>query len=179
MRRSGFINLYILLGVLAIIAVALAIVARNWSCRKEREPWRDPIQHLGPYKVRSVISGCAIEVEKGLRGHRTDTANLAHITIPEKVKDESQDHLAKLTGDEIRLDVPNEHWLRREELRGVVFGEGGANLNLEQLRAGMAVCEADATADMKSAEKEAKKAKRGYWKAEEKTKKHWFREEQE
>lgn len=53
--------------------------------------------------------------------------------------------------------------MSRGPLIGVVFGAGGQNLNLEQVKAGLADCRDAAPTEWKAAEKTAKKNKLGMW----------------
>lgn len=164
--RRGF-SPTIWLALVAVIAVATAVVARNWSCRQGRQDTEPEIQTVGPYVVSSVPTGRTIIVKFGVRNRRHDTATLLGIATPSDsiFAEKSRASLESLAGKSITADVANEQW-GRDEITGTVYGESGACLQLAQLEAGMAKIDdshGKPPASWTAAQKAAQKAKRGVW----------------
>lgn len=180
---------WIILGVVCLLAVCAAIVARN--IRKMLEPTRPP--HSASYAVASVPNGATIEVYFGIGGRRTQNITLADIAAAGgSLAEDSRSYLEGLAGRRVRVETPRHGVFRGEgessrlhgepeesevqpdcessavEARGpivgVVYGETGCCLNLEQIKAGLATCLPSATKAMKVEEAIAKKHKRGVWK---------------
>ena len=159
-----------------IIAVSLAIVARNWSCRKPKPPRPPRPNRVESFEVVSVPTGNSIEVKAG-RKNRTITITLGGIGVPTECQSESWAHLKKLAGATIRAEVPGRRLqsepdteppeARSDFTSPLVYGESGLCLQLEQLKAGMA-CTVERPneslpADWLAAEKAAQKAGIGIW----------------
>jgi len=154
--------------IVAVIAIALAVVARNWSCRKQPEPR----VRLSEYKVVTVTSSCTLRVKDRLRVK--DLILEGVVSFPD-VNVEGTANLAKLAGATIRLeskgglfrsdekqstqDVPYE----AATLHGKVFGENGSCLQVQQLRAGYVETIGKVPTEYTAAQQEAKKNKRGGW----------------
>lgn len=177
----------VLLALVVIGLLALAVVARNWSCRDNTRPPLPP-RIYGPYEVVSVPNGVTIEVRAGLRGRQTKTLILAHVTAP--VSGEaahlSQERLSVLAGANVRIAVERNRILfratedgggamegaavdsedpleARGPLVGLVYGPTGVLLNAAMIAQGYANCSLDAPKDWKVYEKEAAVARRGLW----------------
>jgi endonuclease YncB( thermonuclease family) len=154
------------LGLVAVCLIALAVVARNWSCRKHPDPL--PIRH-GPYQVKAVISGALIRVGAGVRDHKDRDVLLTGIAAPaigEPLAEESRANLEQQAGDQI--------WVEREgavikshRIEGVIYGESGEHLQIAQLREGLArtTPAGDTIKAYRNAQAEAKKGHRGIWAA--------------
>ena len=156
--------------------IALAIIARNWSCRKQA----GPRVRTYSYAVASVPNGATIAIKTGLRQRRTGQVHIAGIAAPAdgRFAEPSRANLQQLAGGRIRVEITR-HGLfgdaetdevsadevldARGELVGTVYGESGADLGIGQLRAGCATALPDAEKDLLRAEKEAKVAKLGIW----------------
>lgn len=134
-----------------LVAISLAIGFHygKSGCRQQRVR---PVRSV-QYKVAEVTSGATIEVYVGPLERRTKTIWLKDISAPpqdDKCFEKSRVNLEKYAGKKIR----NEN--------GIVYGESGGCLNLEQIMSGMA--------DTSSTNKEwikqrniAKKNKIGIW----------------
>lgn len=162
--------------LVTVCFVSLAIVARNWSCRKPRPPRPPKIVTAGPYGVVAVPTGASVTVQAGRRG-RTLTIRLIGVAAPASgpMAQVSADHLRGLAGATITVQYERRGLLRGEdetddapEARvpdaGIVFGASGVNTNLEQVKAGLASCHQDAPDEWKATEKIAKKSGLGMWK---------------
>jgi hypothetical protein len=104
---------WLTLGLVAVIAVAVAIVARN--VRIMTTPPKPP--HSESFVVADVPNGSTISVKVGIRDRQTRTVTLQHISTP----DAGDSHfvaavanLKKLAGDTIRVETTS---------RGRLFGE--------------------------------------------------------
>ena len=119
-----------------------------------------------------------MEVEAGLGGRQTRTITLANIAAPTSpaLAEASRQSLEALAGATVRVEHHGLFGSEAEEpeatadapeARGPivaeVFGESGANLGIEQARAGMATVADGGSKELKSAEAEAHAAKRGIW----------------
>jgi endonuclease YncB( thermonuclease family) len=158
------IRVYYTLGIVAVVAVALAIISRNWSCRQRNDG--PEIVRLGPYTVKSVSNGTTIMVASGLRDRKTQPVVCEHIAAPaagQPLFEESRDHLAQLAGKTVTVEAEKERALRNPDPIGTVYGESGQVLQVEQLMAGMAWTTTEAPKDWLAVEKQARKAKRGVW----------------
>ena len=160
-----------------IIAVSLAIVAYNWSCRKPKPPRPPRPNRVESFEVVSVPTGNSIEVKAGRRD-RSITITLGGIGVPTEYQADSWASLKKLVGSTIRAEVP------RRRLRGTedepaeseplearspftsphILGESGLCLQLEQLKAGMAMPNtSDIPSEWTAACKYAQDNKLGMW----------------
>jgi hypothetical protein len=159
-----------------VIAVALAVVARNWSCREKREPRPPRPNKVESFTVVSVPSGNTIEVKAGKK--RTIIITLGLIAVPAECSEPSRANLAKMVGNTIEAEVP------RRRLRGTedepaeseplearspftsphILGESGLCLQLEQLKAGLAMPNtSDIPDEWMAATKYAQDNKLGMW----------------
>ncbi len=91
----------ITLALAAVIAVSLAVVARNWSCRKPRPPRPAKVES---FDVVSVPTGNSITVKAGRRD-RTITITLGGIGVP-RLEEEARTALEKLAGSTIKAELP-------------------------------------------------------------------------
>jgi hypothetical protein len=159
-----------------IIAIALAVVARNWSCREQRH--REPkVITAGPYKVLSVDTGASITVAAGRKDKRTNTVQLQYVQAPATGKwfQLSIDHLKEIAGESVTVQYEKHGLFRgteeesKEEVEargpmvGIVFGHSGIDLNLDQINNGYADCTEDAPKLYRTARNQAKKSKAGIW----------------
>lgn len=119
--------------------IALAIIARNWSCRKQA----GPRVRTYSYAVASVPNGATIAIKTGLRQRRTGQVHIAGIAAPAdgRFAEPSRANLQQLAGGRIRVEITR-HGLfgdaetdevsadevldARGELVGTVYGESGA-----------------------------------------------------
>lgn len=168
----------ILLAILAVIACAVAVISRNWK------PAPKPhVERLGPFEVVAAPTGASLTIAKrlkrtgaivldGIEAPPVDapfgifsSGNLAvHVGIApggESVMDEATGK--PVPGPTVFVEVLTDKRFGKPDLCGEVFSASGENLNLVQLTAGLAKAAADAPANYKAAEAEAKKAKRGIW----------------
>ena len=161
------------LAAIVIIAVALAIVSRNWSCKKTRPP-RPPRIRSSEYAVIKITSGSTILVKDR---RREKTLILDGIIPPadETLNAASKANLVKLAGTTVRCEwegglfrdaesEAEEESLEAATLHGTVFGDLGVCLQIAQLRAGMCETLGKVTEEFIAAQAEAKKAKLGLWK---------------
>lgn len=155
--------------MLTVALVALAVVARNWSCRQGRE--RDPIDRtLGPCQVISVDSGSTLTVAGRLRGDEPESRRESSLSLPGVASpaegqpgfEESKTSLTASTGNEVMIDRQKEKILDRFEIVAV-YSATGQDLSLSQLQAGMAWCQIDAGQTYRDAQKAAQKRKVGLW----------------
>jgi len=155
----GKVGIYLVLVVVGLIA--LAIVARNWSCRQHHER-PDPVNG---YTVDHVETGNRIEVEAGWRGHKMRSVVLHGIGTPtaDPLAEQSRANLETLAGETIRAEILDGHEHGSGEIDAVVWGEHGAHCQIEQLRAGLAWVTDTKYAAWLKVEAEARKAKRGIW----------------
>jgi len=159
-----------------VIAVSLAIVARNWPCRQPKPPRPPRPNRVESFEVVACPTGNSIEVKAGRKG-RTITITLGGIGVPTGYQADSWAHLKKLAGATIRAEVPGRRLqsepdteppeARSDFTSPLVYGESGLCLQLEQLKAGMA-CTVERPneslpADWLAAEKAAQKAGIGIW----------------
>jgi len=105
----------ITLALVTVCLVALAIVARNWSCRKPREPRPPRIITAGPYDVVDSPTGASLVVAAGRRG-RTRTIILAGVAVPASgaFAQVSADHLRGMAGGSITVQYERHGLLRGE-----------------------------------------------------------------
>jgi hypothetical protein len=61
-NRGGFAMLYAIIAGVLVALVCLAIIARNWSCRKPRPPRPPRPNRVESFEVVSVPTGNSIEV---------------------------------------------------------------------------------------------------------------------
>jgi hypothetical protein len=172
--------------LLLVAAIAFCVMRFSVQCRKTIHP--DPPDIVSrTLDVSAVQNGSTIIVFAGLLERRTATVTLTGIAAPtqgESFGPESCDNLERLAGKKIRVEYLRRRLLRAsdgsvaheeavgdgEQLQagrnyvGTVYGESGACLNLEQVKAGLAKCStADAPRAWRNAEAEAKKSKIGLW----------------
>jgi hypothetical protein len=167
------------LAIIAMIAVSLAVVSRNWSCRKQPAPIE---RTLGPYAVVSVDSGASITFEirrrkheamnlpgiaspaKGQRGYEISCAGLATVIGYAEVGEDDNGYVLV---DENRLGKITIHESKTKHLdrfdAGDVFSQSGQCLQISQLAAGLAWCNADAPKAYQAAQRAAQKKKYGLW----------------
>jgi endonuclease YncB( thermonuclease family) len=160
----------IMLALVVVGLIALAVVARNWSCREHRErPDRErrreqPVTY-GPYLVDAVETGNKIICVSG-RGRREKKIEiyLADIGVPAEgtLAEESKANLAKAAGDKVTVTCPRAA-RRPERLIGEVIGQSSEPLQVIQLRAGLAICDELAPPAYQAAQEEAKQEFRGIW----------------
>lgn len=153
--------------VLTGVVLGAYLLGDGCSCRRERRVL-PPRQH--EREVVHVVSGCEIEVRGALRS-RTNRVTLVDIDCGDR-PEEAQENLERLAGKTIRVEVSRgrlradtEEKLEGRDLTGVVYNSNGTNLNVEQLRAGLARNKG-VMKDFEAAEEEARKAGRGLWTSE-------------
>ena len=189
--------LYAIIAGVLVALVCLAIIARNWSCRKPRPPRPPRPNRVESFEVVSVPTGNSIEVKAGRKG--TILITLKGIGVPNipGAVDAARANLEKIAGKRIEAEVPGRRtrgdaYASRldgevqqnevqpdEEAEAVdpgllearsdfsspnVKGETGLCLQLEQLKAGLAISVGEIPKAWAEAEKDARKAKRGVWK---------------
>jgi hypothetical protein len=194
MNRRAFVSLYVI-GAFVLLALFFVWgIARNWSCRPNRQP-RPPVSRV--YEVVTVLSGAQIEVQYGRKDRRKTTVTLADIDAS-KWPEEAQKHLASICGPTIRVETPRHGLLRgtpddadssrqegdgngellpdddqggsdtiaaRGPIVGLVYGQSGACLNIAQVADGFAVCGPEAPKAWKKQESSARKSKAGMWRS--------------
>jgi hypothetical protein len=165
MGKSTFV-----LAILAVIAVSLAVVARNWSCRQSR--WEERAERRKTQSFDSILdfpTGASIMVGLGRGDRRSLCVYLDYVHAPAKgepLHEESKTHLSQIVGAHFLVEVSEQadgKPLRPGDIIGRVFGETSADAAIEQLRAGLVVCDADAPSKYRAVEKAAKQAKLGLW----------------
>jgi hypothetical protein len=164
------------LAMVMICLIAMAVIARNWSCRESRH--RDPkVVTAGPYKILSVDTGASITVAAGRKDKRTNTIQLQYVQAPATGKwfQLSIDHLKEIAGESVTVQYEKHGLFRgtaeesKEEVEargpmvGIVFGHSGIELNLDQVNNGYADCTEDAPKLYRTARNQAKKLKTGIW----------------
>jgi endonuclease YncB( thermonuclease family) len=163
---------------------------RDFMCRRQRDP-RPP--HVTTESVVSVTNGVTLSCKAGLRGRRTHTVTLIDVAAPESgsvLAEQSRANLEKIAGKTIRVETNRTGIFRSEAqpslpqqeeestmtveaseevealgpVTGVVYGETGSCLQVEQLYAGMVKCLPSASKEWKRVEATAKRQKLGVWK---------------
>lgn len=169
---------YILLGLLTACLVSLAVVSRNWSCRERRHgPFHERrIETYGPWEVLGVESGNLLVCRHGRHDRRTTRVTLLGIdcSATEPLATQATQKLQELVASgPVTIRAPEnagpDGWAR--ELCGTVEASGGACLQTEMIRSGVAMIDpltlaAEPEAIPKAwieAERDAKKHKRGVW----------------
>ncbi len=89
------------LAIVAVIAVSVAVIARNWSCRAQREP-RSP--RAIEYKVVSVPDATTLLVSYGLRDRKEASVSLFGIRVPSEVSERSTSEVRRLAGGSVYLE---------------------------------------------------------------------------
>jgi endonuclease YncB( thermonuclease family) len=141
--------------------LCLLLSHEGCSCRRHREP-RPP--RSWSFEVDSVENGATIIVKTGLRERRTAAVTLADIVAPadgQPLAEQSRANLQRLAGRTVRVE--HDGLLRRGPMVGTVYGQSGAVLQEEQLRAGLARALDGAPAGWRGIEAEARGARRGLW----------------
>lgn len=137
------------------IAVTIAVIVWWKSGGSDDEP----LTVAG--KVLEVSAGNRFSLQQGrLRRCQVQLKGLGVPAGDQPYGKESREFLQRLIGNK---NVEVETTKRGDPLHGTVYSPEGWNINLEQVREGMAWCTASASAPLRAAEKEAKKAKRGLW----------------
>jgi len=175
--------MYVVAAVAVICLVCLAIIARNWSCRKKRDPRPPRIETVGPYEVLSAETGASLKVKISKRRDRQVILDM--IAAPAEgnpFSSASADNLRKLAGKSVTVQYERRGLFRSSDglvdgevqpeadgaeargiLTGIVFGGSGINLNLAQVEAGYARCHDDGPKEWEKAEAKAKKLGFGIW----------------
>jgi hypothetical protein len=154
--------------ILAVCLIAIAVIARNWSCRHHRDP-RPPKAET--VLVDSVPSGNTITGHLSGRRARETTVTLQWLAVPESVAIEATTNLAKLTGTKIRVEYARRMGSEEEAtgvyargpIIGIAYGESGVPLNLSQLADGWADVQPGAPPEFVKARDQAKKLHVGMW----------------
>jgi len=107
--KAGFI-----LVCFTIIAIAVAVTARNWSCRKQREPREPKVVSVGPYQVVSVNTGASLVVSAG----RRDRAQVVHLQFVQAPatgnwSSTATEHLKQVAGNEIIVQYAKQRLIFR------------------------------------------------------------------
>jgi endonuclease YncB( thermonuclease family) len=176
-----------ILGGLVVVAFGLMLIymiqgrmgcqtarQQNREERREKRSKREKVCQL-----LRIDDGATLTVVWGLRDRGEKTVVIEGISIPSTQQSAAKANLEKLTaGNQVRVHYEvhrlfaaeaGEEELEDAELEssspivGAVYGDGGLNLGIEQLRAGLAKCQPDAAKELINAEREAKKAKKGIW----------------
>ena len=174
---TGFFAAYkggITLFLVALIAISMAVVARNWSCREHKDPRPPkPVE----YTVIKALNGASIECKRGkLRGRVIYLQDVAAPMEGQDCFEESRDNLAKLAGDTIRVERERKRILLKGEsqqtveaearppIEGVVYGASNICLQEAQLTNGLVELTSDDVPDSwQAAEKFAQKKMLGIW----------------
>ena len=138
--------------------VAGFVVCWRWTHRTPRASAQS-------YRVAATVNGATLQVVSGVLGRQRKTVMLAGIAAPgmnDPCGPESQKNLEELAGDAVRLTTASRR-LGSAIVAESCFGAGGDELDLAQLKAGLARCETGATKEQLAAEKAARRAKRGLW----------------
>lgn len=164
------------LALVAVVAVSLAVVARNWSCRQPRPP-RPPV--VLDYDVASVDSGTSLTLRYGVRDRRMVSVTLEGIEVVAGREDAAKANLETLAGDRVGVqhgrlfgaegspvapsgigeaeqpESPPEA-VRPPPTSGIFIGPNGVALQIGQLAAGVCVIVSgyEAPKEWRSAEKE-------------------------
>lgn len=174
---------YIVGAMIVVGLIALAIVARNWSCRQtwadRREERREErSQRSVTCRVLDVLDGARLMVAWGRRDKGQREVILRGIEIPPSAQVSAAENLEWLAGGSVRIEYESHRLFAAgegdvaleaaemeatEPVAGLVYGNGNQCMNVEQLFAGLARCNAEANDVMRAAEKAAKKAKKGIW----------------
>lgn len=161
----------IVLALLAVLAVSAAVCCRNspWRRPTRREERQNVIRAFGPYDVDEATTGASLRVKGGIRGRREQEIRLAGIAAPapgDRLADESRENLERLAGQSITVEVRDPAVLRKRNVDGLVYGESGICLQVQQLRDGLAwydLSDDPHAKEYREAMAEAKKARRGIW----------------
>jgi endonuclease YncB( thermonuclease family) len=152
------------LGLVVVGLIALAVIARNWSCRKSPEP--NTIERTsGPFAVVSVDSGASLTYKHNRRNTSLSLPNIAAPAEGQKYFDESKASLESMLGRYAAIKIHETKDRRLDRFTADdVFGPTGQCLQIEQLKAGWAWCLVKAPKAYQEAQSQAAKAKRGIWK---------------
>lgn len=173
----GFLSLLtskftVTLVLIVVGLIALAVVARNWSCRKRPDP--RPYVVVG--EVKRAIGGNQFEMS--WRRRRNHIVTLEGVGVPaagQPYSTESRESLERMIGGkQVTVTCKRDRWWRDDvseeeligslvegqNLEGIVKAPEGWTVNEEQIRAGMAWCTGD---QWKSAELQARAERRGLW----------------
>lgn len=174
----------VMLALAVVGLVALAVVARNWSCRqsfwdRREERKEERRQRSVTCRVLDVLDGSRMLVAWGRRDKGQREVVLQGVEVPPNASVSAAFHLEGLTvGESVRVEYEShrlfaagdgEAELESAEMEatapivGIVYGDGNVCLNVEQIFAGLARCNADANEIMRAAEKTAKREKKGIW----------------
>lgn len=170
------------LGIIAFILLMLVMVQNRMGCTTPRQQRREERQNRDvTATVKSVLDGARLTVAWGRRDRLEREVVLKGIEVPSEpaIEAAAKSNLERLTaGGSVRIqyvskriffssdgegetEAADTEMEATETIVGVVFGDGGVNLAVEQLRVGLARTNQDATAEMKAAEEAARKAKIG------------------
>lgn len=120
--------------------------------------------------VYKVVNGNTLMVNAGVFGFRKQVISLYGLDIPDEVSQQSLDNLIKyvIAGDIVKLEKiytecsENSCELLTNGSWAIIYTSSGLNLNLEQIRQGLAITNSSRK-DFITAQKEAQRAKRGIW----------------
>lgn len=146
---------------------ALCFVAGFYSHIKLENWWRgdDEVSTLTMTATAvKAESGNRFTIEAGIFGKRTRNVVLWGLEIPTEIEGEALVHLSSLInkGDVISIAIEEGH-KQLSDVAGIVRSRNGANLNIEQIRMGLAKASIS-NKEFLTAQKEAQSAKRGIWK---------------
>lgn len=163
-------SLWVWVGIVLICLVCLAIISRNWSCRETRPPRPPRPPQYATYRVIEVVNGATLRIAVGKRSRRVHTLQLMGIAAPAEGAwgfAESRDHLRQIAGTQVRIQIPSrideEPPKPERTVVTIAWGESGACLNLEQVRAGWAKTTSEAPAQWVEAERAARSERLGIW----------------
>jgi endonuclease YncB( thermonuclease family) len=178
-------KILIMLIVVAVILIAFASILKLMGCQTARQQNREErreerLQRQVSCPVVEVIDGGRLLVAWGPRDKRRREVILQGIEIPQTVASEAKAYLERMTGGGVvRIDYKSRAIFAADEsgaaveaaemgssapITGTVYGPGNVCLQVEQLFAGLAKCNGEASDVMKGAEKAAKKNHVGIWK---------------
>ncbi len=93
----------VILAAICVVAVSLAVVSRNWSCRKAPPP----VTMVDGYEVLGAANGVALRVRSNVFRLRTLTVALQDIGAPidGPLAELSRANLERLAGGTIRVET--------------------------------------------------------------------------
>lgn len=151
--------------ILTAIIPYIIVFCLGWYCCNK---WHDrgangTLRTTGTAQVISIKSGDEIVTKAGLLGRRSHSVTLWGIEIPAGVSSQATENLKSMvkTGDTIKYLVKEGRKRSRDDISAIVT-HNGQNVNLEQLRQGLA--KAIVTdKEFVAAQSEAQRAHRGIW----------------
>jgi len=132
------------------------------SCRR----WeRQEAPTVESFDVVSALNGSTIMVKSGRRGEeRVILFGIASPDAASQFFEMSRQNLERLSGTRIRVEIKDTFRKQRKgDIIGIVYGETGVCLNIEQIKQGMVDINNQAPEEWEKIRNKAKRSKLGIW----------------